>query len=160
MHLTATGFIDAPDNPPTLLLSIGVAVSISIAIPPTVLIQLSASAPAASTALAIIVMFGTFGESLTMIGIFVFFFTSFVTLAASSGSEANGFPNSSSTFGQEMLTSIKLGLAFETSFAVFPKSSTLEPNMLAIIGSFVLFLRLLSLLVPVLCQDLITLQRL
>jgi len=128
----------APDKPPTLLLINGWVVFVSMTIPPMVLMQVMASAPAFSTAFAITVIFATFGESLTMIGMLVFAFTSFVTCAASSGSQAKGLPCSSSTLGQDMLTSMRSGLPLDIVFAQIPKSFTVKATMLAMIGSFVL----------------------
>ncbi len=118
--------------PPTRFEMIGARVSMSSTIPgPRVLIALIASAPALTTALAISAMFASFGESLTMIGISVHCLTRRVTCAATYGVAQKNCPNSCSTLGQEIFTSIKSGSAIVIFSATLPKSQTDSAKILA-----------------------------
>ena len=77
-------------------------------------------------------MLASFGDSLTMIGISVHCLTRRVTCAATYGDAQKNCPNSCSTFGQEILTSIRSGSAGEILWATRPKSHTDSAKMLAI----------------------------
>ena len=117
----AVGKILGPETPPFLFAKNGFPVFLSlINSGPTVFIADIASAPAFSTALAISPILSTLGDNLTIIGTEVFSLTVSVTLAETLASVPKGFPNSDSTLGHYILTSIKSGLAKEIFLACFP----------------------------------------
>ena len=102
--------------------------------PGIVLMAQSASAPACTTAWAMRPTLGTFGASLTISGILwsaTACFTHWVTAAADSALAANGSPKLSSTFGQEMLTSMQSGRARAMRRATSPNSAAVPAKMLA-----------------------------
>src|SRR6202167_6226416 len=107
MHRTATGRLAGPESPPVVPASTGRMVAMSIAMPSKVLISESPSAPAVTQARAIATMSVTSGDSLANTGMSYRARprTASMTAPAAPASQANTCPRSS-TFGQEMLTSM------------------------------------------------------
>ena len=132
---TAIGLMAGPLMPPVLKSRTGFFDAMSISMPgPTVFIAVMPSAPACSAAFAIVLMFSTFGESLTITGIFTCFFTVVISSFRSFGSDAYGF--SWVTFGHEGFSSIIPAPAISPFLATCAISWGVSPIVFRIRGMF------------------------